>query len=135
MVIISELLKKGIKVKVYDPLYHAQSERLQSAYSTEESLKMVEWASSAYNAVKDSACVVILTEWNEFRALDLKRVQNLMENDLKPLFMDFRNVYKQSEMGMFDYHSLGRPSVKERAKRVTSSRCRFQTGNFLMTSS
>lgn len=53
--------------------------------------------------------VVILTEWNEFRALDLERVKSLLK---APLMIDLRNIYTPDEMAQagFAYHSVGRPA-------------------------
>ena len=64
----------------------------------------------AYATLEKADCVVILTEWNEFRALDLARVRSLMA---RPLMVDLRNIYKVADMAKagFEYHSVGRPSV------------------------
>ena len=52
--------------------------------------------------------LVILTEWNEFRALDLKKVKKLLNN---PIIIDFRNIYNPQELFKlgFKYYSIGRP--------------------------
>lgn len=107
LTIIPEILKNEIAVSVYDPLYYYGSERLQHAISNEESLKKVNFAKSAYDAVTDAGCVVILTEWNEFRALDMKKVRKLMNTSSVPLFMDFRNIYRPEDMTEFKYCAIG----------------------------
>jgi UDP-glucose 6-dehydrogenase len=60
--------------------------------------------------------LVILTEWNEFRALDLKRLSQQMNktNNSQPHLIDFRNIYKEADVTPhgFQYISIGRPSVK-----------------------
>ncbi len=109
LVIVPELLKAGLKVKVYDPLYYAGSERL--GYATD--LDGVEWSINAYASMQDADCVVILTEWNEFRALDLDRIKTLLNapQGFKPLMIDLRNIYKPSEMEEIEYVSLGRGKI------------------------
>jgi UDPglucose 6-dehydrogenase len=54
--------------------------------------------------------LIILTEWNQFRALDLDRVKGLLR---RPLMVDLRNIYEPSEMAAagFNYHCIGRSSV------------------------
>ncbi len=108
LAIIPELLKNDIEVSVYDPLYFKGCERLNHAISFEESLKEVCFSASAYDAIKNAACVVILTEWNEFRALDMEKVCELMDNTVAPLFMDFRNIYRAEEMRKFRYYGVGK---------------------------
>jgi len=53
--------------------------------------------------------VTILTEWNEFRALDLKRVRGMLKT---PVMVDLRNIYNPEDMDMagFEYYSIGRPA-------------------------
>ncbi len=61
----------------------------------------------AYAALDGADAAVLLTEWNEFRALDLGRVRDGLR---APVFVDLRNVYPVDEMGPFsiDYTSIGR---------------------------
>lgn len=108
LTIIPELLKHGLEVSAYDPLYYQGCERLQHAIECEKSFEQIQFAKSAYDAVAGSACVVILTEWNEFRALDMNKVKQLMDQSVKPVFMDFRNIYRGQEMSDFIYHCLGK---------------------------
>lgn len=98
LTIIPVLQQAGAKVKAYDP------EAIETAKPL---IDDVEWSKDSYAAVKDSDILVILTEWNEFRALDLKRVHNDMSGKT---IVDLRNVYKPSEMQDlgFDYVSVGR---------------------------
>ncbi len=111
LAIIPELLKNGITVSVYDPLYYLGCERLDHAIICEKSLGQVRFAKSAYDAVTDAGCVVILTEWNEFRALDMQKVKSLMDTSETPLFMDFRNIYRAEDMTKFRYHRIGSKAV------------------------
>jgi UDPglucose 6-dehydrogenase len=98
LVAIPELQKAGAKVRAYDP---------EGRPSAEKMLPGVEFVSNAYQAVEDAAAVVLLTEWNEFRALNLDRVRGLLRN---PLFIDLRNVYEPEDMARagFHYISIGR---------------------------
>ncbi|MCX7338169.1 MAG: UDP-glucose/GDP-mannose dehydrogenase family protein [Alphaproteobacteria bacterium] len=104
--IIPALLKAGITVKAYDPLYYAGSEHLSQAHG----LEGVNWATDAYDAIAGTDGVVILTEWNEFRALDLEKVKTLLSTPAghNPLMIDLRNIYKPAEMNGIDYISIGR---------------------------
>ena len=68
--------------------------------------------SDAYAAMDGADALVLITEWNEFRALDLGRVRSLLR---RPLVIDLRNIYKPEEMieaGLV-YHSIGRPPTSE----------------------
>ena len=77
-------------------------------------LKDVIWCQNAYETMDGSDALVIVTEWNEFRALDLGRVKELLS---APVLVDFRNIYNSDEMeeAGFNYYSLGRPRSSERA--------------------
>ena len=107
LTIIPELLKNGMTLSVYDPLYYCGSERLRHAFNCEQSLEQVRFSKSSYDAVADAGCVVILTEWNEFRALDMKKIRELMNTSAIPLFMDFRNIYQTKDITEFKYHRIG----------------------------
>jgi UDPglucose 6-dehydrogenase len=65
----------------------------------------------AYAAIEGADGVVILTEWNEFRALDLAAAKQLLK---RPLMVDLRNIYRPDEMAKagFEYVSVGRPTVR-----------------------
>jgi UDPglucose 6-dehydrogenase len=68
----------------------------------------VELAADAYAAMDGADALVIVTEWNQFRSLQLDRVKKLMK---APVVVDLRNVYSPADMAAagFDYHSIGRP--------------------------
>jgi len=70
-------------------------------------LQNIEWCENAYDTMEGADALAIVTEWNEFRALDLDRVQSLLE---KPVLVDLRNIYKPEEMAAagFQYTSIGR---------------------------
>jgi UDPglucose 6-dehydrogenase len=98
LVIISALLKGGAEVFAYDP---------QGMDEAKKMLDGVHWCNGTYETMENSDVVAILTEWNEFRALDLERVKKLMN---KPVMVDLRNIYNPDEMiGVgFDYYCVGR---------------------------
>lgn len=106
--IIPEILKNEIAVSIYDPLYYLGSERLKHATDYEPELKRATFTKSAYEAVTDAGCVVILTEWNEFRALDIEKICKLMDQASTPLFMDFKNIYRPEDMTEFKYYAVGK---------------------------
>ncbi|GIL37824.1 UDP-glucose dehydrogenase family protein [Roseiterribacter gracilis] len=108
--IIPALLKAGARVKAYDPVGMHEAEKL---------LPGVEWVEDAYKAVENADVAAILTEWNEFRALQLPRVAEIMN---RPVLVDLRNVYNLADMAQagFEYHSIGRPAVLPDARLATS---------------
>ncbi|AWK85268.1 UDP-glucose dehydrogenase family protein [Azospirillum thermophilum] len=98
--IIPALQKAGAHVRAFDPAGMHEAARL---------LPGVEWSENAYGTLQDADCVAILTEWNEFRALDLKRVKASMK---RPVMVDLRNIYNPEDMvrAGFSYSSIGRPA-------------------------
>ncbi|MBB6250286.1 UDP-glucose dehydrogenase family protein [Nitrospirillum iridis] len=98
--IIPELQRLGAIVQAYDPAGMHEAERM---------LPGVSWCADAYAATQDADVLAILTEWNEFRALDLDRVRRSMKT---PVLVDLRNVYNPEDMSAagFLYRSIGRPS-------------------------
>jgi len=99
LTIVPALVGGGAQVTVTDP---------QGRREGEELLPGVSWAEDAYAAVKDADLVVILTEWNEFRALDLRRMAGSMAT---PRMADLRNVYARGDAeaaGFVAYDSVGR---------------------------
>jgi len=102
LVIIPELQKHGAKIRAYDP----QGMKEAAKYLTGP----IEWCEDAHDAMEDADAVVILTEWNEFRSLDLKKVKALLRT---PLVIDLRNIYKRQDMlkNGFHYVSIGRQDV------------------------
>lgn len=112
LVIIPSLLKAGLRVCVYDPLYYSDSERLQALDPYFKNTD-VEWGQNPYQAMDGADASVILTEWNEFRALDADKIKTLLntKEGFLPLIIDFRNIYKPLEMTGLEYHSLGRSAI------------------------
>jgi UDPglucose 6-dehydrogenase len=66
------------------------------------------WCEDAYQTMENADALVIVTEWNAFRALNLKRVKSRLK---RPVIIDLRNIYRPKDMAAagFDYHSIGRP--------------------------
>jgi UDPglucose 6-dehydrogenase len=96
--IIKALISQGVKVKVYDP---------KAMSKAKKELKGVTFCKSAYEAARESDCLIIATEWAEFRELDLKKVKRLLK---QPLIIDGRNIYDPDKMKKsgFKYISIGR---------------------------
>ena len=99
LTIIPALVGGGAKVRIVDP---------QGRHEGEALLPGVQWAEDAYKAANNADLLVILTEWNEFRALDLKRVARKMAT---PRMGDLRNIYSSKDAkraGFEAYESVGR---------------------------
>eukprot|EP00919_Chromeraceae_sp_WS-2016_P031285 GHVR01073980.1.p1 GENE.GHVR01073980.1~~GHVR01073980.1.p1 ORF type:complete len:443 (+),score=61.11 GHVR01073980.1:23-1330(+) len=99
LTIVPWLVGNGAKVRVVDPQGKREGEGL---------LPGVAWNEDAYQATQNADAVVILTEWNEFRALDLKRMAKLMTT---PVMADLRNIYTPRDVkqaGFTAYVSIGR---------------------------
>ena len=98
LTIISKLQDKGAKIRAYDPAAMDEAKHL---------LKAVTFADGAYAAIKGADALVIITEWDEFRALDMSRVK---DNLAAPVLIDLRNIYQPAQMAElgFDYVSVGR---------------------------
>ena len=99
--IVPALIEAGATVAAYDPEGMEEAKKL---------LTGIEYCPDAYATMKDADVVVIVTEWNQFRALDLDRVKSLLK---APVMVDLRNVYKPSDMAAegFVYSSIGRPQA------------------------
>lgn len=99
--IIRALTDKGARVVAYDP------EGMQAARSL---IDNIEFATNAYEVADGAHAVVLITEWNEFRSLDFKRLKSRMA---APAFIDLRNVYRADELTRhgFSYTSVGRPGA------------------------
>jgi UDPglucose 6-dehydrogenase len=96
--IIQGLQKKGARIKAYDP------EAMEEAQKV---LRDVTYCIGPYEAAEGSHAIVLLTEWNQFRLLDLKRIKGLLK---EPVFIDLRNVYEPPQMRElgFRYCGVGR---------------------------
>ncbi|PIU63369.1 MAG: UDP-glucose 6-dehydrogenase [Armatimonadetes bacterium CG07_land_8_20_14_0_80_40_9] len=96
--IIPLLQKEGAKIKAFDP---------QAMESAKGVLSNVEYSENAYEVARDSDALIIITEWDEFKHLDLQKVKSLLKS---PVIIDGRNIYKVEDLrGMgFNYVSVGR---------------------------
>jgi len=102
LTIVPALVGGGAKVRVVDPQGKSEGEAL---------LPGVHWVDDAYKAANKADAIVILTQWNEFRALDLKRLARKMA---EPRLADLRNIYSPQDAkraGFSAYYSVGRDSV------------------------
>jgi UDPglucose 6-dehydrogenase len=101
--LIPSLIKEGAKLKLFDPEGMSEAKEL-----FKKNNKEISWCNDSYSAMKGSDALVILTEWNQFRALDLVKVKSYLK---EPTIIDFRNIYEPKEMLKhgFNYFSLGRP--------------------------
>jgi UDPglucose 6-dehydrogenase len=96
--IIDGLQKEGARIKAYDPVAMHEAQKV---------LKDVEFAEDTYSAISGADALVFLTEWNQFRSLDLDKIKRLLKT---PLIIDLRNIYdpiKMRESG-FQYVAVGR---------------------------
>ena len=96
--IIPALQKGGAEIKAYDP---------KAIENAKTCFKNVVYGKDPYDVAKGCDAIVILTEWNQFRNLDMPRLRNLLKN---PVFIDLRNVYEPSKMKQlgFRYFAVGR---------------------------
>jgi UDPglucose 6-dehydrogenase len=99
LAIIQDLQDHGAKIRAYDPEGMAAAALL---------LSNVHFAKDAYDAATGAEALVIVTEWNAFRGLDLARLRSAMKS---PLLVDLRNIYRRGEAQRhgFRYRSIGRP--------------------------
>ncbi|HEV8388427.1 MAG TPA: UDP-glucose/GDP-mannose dehydrogenase family protein [Dongiaceae bacterium] len=99
LVILPELMKRGAKVQAHDPVGVEEAKKL---------MPDLRYCDDPYDAVAGADVLVILTEWNSYRALDLKRIKTQMK---APNLVDLRNIYRPDEMAQLGYRyvSLGRP--------------------------
>lgn len=97
LVIVPELLRRGAAVRAYDP------EGMEEAAKLMDGMTLCE---STYEALEGADALVLVTEWNEFRSLDLARAKEVMG---RPMVIDLRNIYSPSdiEAAGFEYHGIG----------------------------
>jgi UDPglucose 6-dehydrogenase len=97
--ILQALAAEGAMLRAFDPAAMANARDFLPA--------SVHYCDEAYDAATGADCLVILTEWNQFRSLDLDRLKRVMR---RPLVVDLRNVYEPEKMreAGFVYYSVGR---------------------------
>ncbi|MEW6556231.1 MAG: UDP-glucose/GDP-mannose dehydrogenase family protein [Elusimicrobiota bacterium] len=96
--IINLLQNEGAKIKAYDP---------QATEKAKEVLKNVVYCKNPYKVAEDADCLVILTEWDEIKNVDLKKIKKLLKH---PIIIDGRNIFEPAKMAKLDflYKSIGR---------------------------
>ena len=96
--VISQLQKEGVVINAFDPEAEGTAKKI---------LKNVNYFKTPYDALENSSCLVIITEWNEFRDLDKQKIKEFMK---EPNIVDGRNVYEPEEMkeAGFNYIGVGR---------------------------
>jgi UDPglucose 6-dehydrogenase len=105
--ILPRLVDAGARIYAFDPEGMAEAEKL---------MPDLVYCRDAYQAMEGAHALLLLTEWNEFRALDLNRVRCLLAT---PLVIDLRNIYRPDEMAAagLAYVSVGRPPAAARPER------------------
>jgi UDPglucose 6-dehydrogenase len=100
--VIERLVGAGARVRAYDPVAMVNAGKLLPA--------AVEYCNSAYEAAAQADAVVLVTEWNEFKFLNLERLRGLMR---RPIVVDGRNLWEPERMRRlgFEYYSIGRKPV------------------------
>jgi len=96
--IIRSILEKGATIRAFDPVAMDEAKHYVSG---------IEYATDEYDAIKGADVLVIVTEWNQFRALDMEKVRSLLRS---PKIADLRNIYEPSDMRAmgFEYVGVGR---------------------------
>lgn len=102
IIIIRELLKRGAVIRAFDPI------AMDNAKKYVFSDCVIYYGKDEYDAAENSDAIILLTEWNQFRSLDLERIKDVMKGSS---FFDLRNIYekKMLEEYGFEYYSVGRP--------------------------
>lgn len=100
--VIKELLNEGAKVRLYDP---KAMDNMKEVFP--EQPPQILYVNSPYEAVEGAAALLIITEWDEFKGLDLKKIKDVMAN---PIIIDGRNIFEPEDVRSlgFEYYSVGR---------------------------
>jgi UDPglucose 6-dehydrogenase len=103
LTIIQALVDAGAVVRAYDP---------QGMEAAKLLLPPIEYAQDAYGAADGADCIVIVTEWSEFRSLDFCRLKSIVKT---PVVVDLRNICEPAELARlgFDYECIGRQTGKD----------------------
>ncbi|HNX36804.1 MAG TPA: UDP-glucose/GDP-mannose dehydrogenase family protein [Candidatus Cloacimonadota bacterium] len=101
VVIINQLLQRGAKIQVFDPVAVAEAQRVLGYHPH------IKYSSDEYEALKDAVAMLLVTEWHQFRYPDFARMKQNMQS---PIIFDGRNQYDPRQMKEqgFEYYSIGR---------------------------
>ena len=101
LTLIPALQQAGADISAYDPVAQTTAEPM---------FENIDWASDAYSLANGCDGLIVLTEWNAFRGLDLNRLAGAMKT---PVMFDFRNIYAGNDIAdtAFIYHSVGRADI------------------------
>jgi UDPglucose 6-dehydrogenase len=96
--IIRMLLERGAKIRAFDPVAMEEAKKF---------IQGIDFANDEYEAIRGADILVIITEWNQFRALDMEKVRSLLKS---PKIVDLRNIYEPQDMKDlgFEYVGVGR---------------------------
>ncbi len=114
LVIIEHLQSQGANIAAFDPVAMEEGKKV---------FDNVQWCSDSYEVARDADALVIITEWNEFRALSLEKIADIMANKC---LIDLRNIYKPKDMVKHGFHyvSVGRadvnPAINEKSPQVAN---------------
>jgi UDPglucose 6-dehydrogenase len=102
--ILPRLIAAGARIRAFDPEGMDEAQKL---------MPELVYCRDAYQTMQGADALILLTEWNEFRGLDLGRIRDLLAN---PLVIDLRNIYQPHEMAAagLSYCSIGRPAQRAR---------------------
>jgi len=117
LTVIPELQKRGAAIAAFDPV---------AMDNGRQAFQSVQWCADAYSAAIGADVAVILTEWNVFRGLDLRRLARDMRD---PVMVDYRNLFTLGDVkgSGLTYHSIGRSSVHP-AESVKAEVIPFKSG-------
>ncbi len=98
LVLVEQLQKEGAKIAAFDPIAKENAKKV---------MKNVDFVDDQYKVLKDASCLVVVTEWDEFRNFSFEKTKQLMK---EPNIVDGRNVYDPEDMeeAGFNYISVGR---------------------------
>jgi UDPglucose 6-dehydrogenase len=100
--VVTGLMKRGARVRAYDPVAAGNARTMLPSGVT--------YCESPYEAATGADAVALVTEWNEFKFLNLERLRSVLR---RPLIFDGRNLWEPERMRRlgFEYHSIGRKPV------------------------
>jgi len=122
LTILPELIEKGAKIRAYDPEAMANADQELKQYQQD-----IIYCAHEYEVMKEADALVLLTEWNQFRRLNLERVANLMK---EPVFFDLRNIYEPEKVNEYgiEYIGVGISSKEESKKEIKTGEEQIAAG-------